>query len=361
MEQNILILNIGSTSKKYAYWKGGTKIDSLEDENSEHDSLSNFIEKNNIPHNAIVGIRIVAPGSLFKTDKKIDDNYINALHKSSEIAPLHIEKTISEIDFIKSNYKEMTLYGISDSSFHASIPKVARTYAIPKEIIEKFEIERQGYHGLSISSVVSKIFKTYSVVPEKMIICHLGGGTSITGLKDGMSVDTSMGFTPLEGTIMAERGGNIDPGVISLIAESNKLVGKDLVKFLSKQCGLKALSGVTGNMKELIENRDKESYQEAIDTFVYSIKKEIGKMYAILNGCDTLVFTGTIGERSAYIRSLITQNLENLNINLDQDINDKINLGTEIAETGLSPSQRSVLVVSTDEMTALYEQLISII
>ncbi len=362
METNILILNIGSTSKKYAYYEDGTQIDFIETEDISHDSLVNFIQKNNIPHNSKVGIRIVAPGNKFKKDQKIDDEYIMSLNKASDIAPLHIEKTISEINFLKSNYSEMILYGISDSSFHASMPKVARAYAIPKYIVDEFEIERQGYHGLSISSIVSKIIKTYGVVPEKIIACHLGGGTSVTALKDGLSIDTSMGCTPLEGTIMAERAGNIDPAVVSIISEAKNIRGKDLVNFLSKECGLKALSEITGDMKELIEKRHEiDSYQHAIDVFVYSIKKEIGKMYAVLNGCDMLVFTGTIGTRSSYIRELITDDFANLNINIDKEINGQINTDTEIAETGLSPSRRSVVVIPTDEMSALYEQVISII
>lgn len=356
----IITINIGSRSKKYSLFNAEGEVEArLEIEGLEEGSFGKFVEENNINAEEVkVGIRIVAPGKFFVQNRMVDDGYLANLKEAAQIAPLHIEPVIKEIDNIKNKYPGIEIYAASDSAFHKSIPDVARVYAIPEKLRREYGIERQGYHGLSLASVVAQIQKEM-VVPEKMVVCHMGGGTSVTALKDGLSVDTSMGWTPLEGVPMAERVGSIDPGVLAFISQKLSLNGIELEKFISTECGIEAISGSEkGDFRNLlkIENEETDEGKRAklaLDVYTLSITKEIGRMAAILNGCDAIAFTGAIGERSVPMRKRIVKGLEYLNIVLDQEKNEAIGEVSKIQFLG-KEKEKSVIIVPSDEASQIY-------
>lgn len=349
--KKVIAINIGSRSKKYAYFENGEEKSKQEFESDRNESFKNFVQEAGIDlGESAIGIRIVAPGKIFTENTEINDAYLEKLIESKRIAPLHTDLVVKEIEYIKSNFNNAKIFAVSDSNFHKSIGGVAKTYAIPKNLKEKYEIERQGYHGLSLSSVVNKMRTEFGNVPEKTIVAHLGGGSSVSALRDGISVDTSMGWTPLEGIPMTERVGDIDSGIIAFLTKELDKNGEDLEKFLSEECGLEAISKINkGNILDLIEaekNGNKDA-SLALDVYVYKIKKYIGAMSAVLGGCDLLVFTGTVGLRSGPIRERVVQNLEYLGLSIDIEKNNSI---YEPENIEFLSDNRKVAVVPIDEM-----------
>jgi len=326
MERMHLIVNVGSTSKKYTLYYGENKslnFNITEDEkhfkNSSKYIFFTLKKKGLIKSHEdiyIIGFRIVAPGVYFLENRVIDSNYIQRLKLSSEMAPLHIKPTLNEIQSLRKIFTKTKFIGVSDSVFHKNTPNVAKLYAIPSNETSKLQIYRYGYHGISIQSVLRK----FTNLPKKVIVCHLGGGCSITAVKNSRSLDTSMGFTPLEGVTMSTRVGNIDAGALIYLNKKLKLSPDKLEEYLNTKCGLLGLSGASSNLKKILELNNLKS-NIAVDHFVYSIKKYIGSYYAALNGLDLLIFTGAIGEHSHKIRSLICKNLESLGIILDENEN----------------------------------------
>jgi acetate kinase len=374
------IVNTGSESKKYALYQNSDRlffahiekekdkfIASLTDKTAERRTLSlqeyeNSIEyvinellsrkfisaKNEI---SAVGFRIVAPGSYFLENKIIDSEYLEKLEMAREQAPLHINPMLSEIRSLSQTLADIPIVGVSDSLFHISMPDCARFYGIPKNTAENLDIFRFGYHGISFESIIGKLKNTIGGnLPERIIICHLGGGSSIAAIKGGKSIDTSMGFTPLEGVVMANRTGDIDAGAIVYLSKKFGYGPNEMENYLNTQCGLSGLSGKSNDVRELLEmekNGD-ENAKLALEVMVYKIKKYIGAYFASLNGLDVLVFSATIGERSAIMRSRICANLENLGIVLDDEKNNKTVSIDGLVNKDESPVK--IAVITTDEM-----------
>ncbi len=348
--KKIIAINIGSRSKKYSFFEDNKELAKQEFGTEVEDSFKIFVNSVGDTSHALIGIRVVAPGKIFTENKEIDDDYLQKLIESKKIASLHTDLVVKEIEYIKNNFADLKIFAISDSSFHKTIRDVAKTYAIPKNLAEEYGIQRQGYHGLSLSSVVDRIREEFGNVPERMIVAHLGGGSSISALRDGISVDTSMGWTPLEGIPMTERVGDIDPGILAFLGYKLNKNGEELQKFLSEECGLEAVSQIDkGNIVELIE-AEKSGNTEAslaLDIYCYKIKKYIGAMSAVLGGCDLLVFTGTVGLRSSPIRERVVQNLEYLSLSIDTEKNNSVYEPTNIE---FLDNNRKVAVVPIDEM-----------
>jgi len=384
MEKKYLVVNIGSVSKKYAIYdkekeiakihiefddngniianynndSGYKKIDITEDD--YNNSFKFFLElaiKNLIIDNTSeiksIGIRIVAPNDSILETQEINDIYLGILKSTQKIVPLHITKTIEEIEKIKNEFPEITLFGVSDSLFYKNMPNVAKRYALPDN--SPPNIKRYGYHGISMKSVCNSIKDFVGYVPKKTIICHLGGGVSITALKDGKSIDTSMGFSPSEGLPMSTRIGNIDAGAVIQIEKEMNL-GEGANEFFNNECGLLGLSGKTSDIRKLIslEMDGDEKAKEALEYFVYSIKKCIGSYIAILGGLDMLIFTATIGERSFEIRSRVCKEMEYFGISLDKDKNN-IESGPALVED--SRSKVKIAVIGTDEMKEIAKEI----
>lgn len=297
-----------------------------------------------------VVFRIVAPGKYFTFDRIVNDEFMEKLEDIYEQTPLHIDKMRNELAQVKNRLKKVKMMAISDSRFHKTISGPARIYAIPKEIREEFEMERFGYHGISISSVVTKEKELHGSIPEKTIVCHLGGGSSITALKDGESFDTTMGYSPLEGLPMSTRIGNIDVGAMMTIADLKDLDIKEIRDFAYYKCGLKGISEYSDDIRALLAATEEGNADAklAIDHYVYKVKTQIGAYIAALGGVDRIIMTGTISERSEPMRKKILSGLENLGIVLDSKLNDeKI---TDHKFINAPNSGVSIEVVCTDEM-----------
>lgn len=259
----------------------------------------------------IVGHRVVHGGEKFREPTKITKGVLRELEKYENLAPLHNPFNILGIKIAKRIFKKASQFAVFDTGFFKDLPQVAKIYPIPENLRKKHSILRYGFHGISheyVAREASKIVKKpFSRL--KIITCHLGGGTSITAIKNGRAIDTSMGFTPLEGLVMMTRGGNLDPGILLFLAKKIKIERLD--EILNQESGIKAICGLS-DMREVLEavNRGNKKAKLALDVFVYSIQKYIGAYFGILGGCDILVFTGAIGFGSKKIRDMICRDFK---------------------------------------------------
>lgn len=258
----------------------------------------------------LVGHRIVFGGEDFKKPTKITPFVLKKLEPLNKFAPLHNPFNILGIKTALKIFPKAKHYGVFDTEFFSSLPKNAFLYAIPEKIAKKFKYRRFGFHGLSHEyagkEAARKIKKDFRKL--KIITCHLGGGASITAIKNGKAVDTSMGFTPMEGLVMMTRSGDIDPGIVLDIAKH--FSPEKAEEILNSSSGLKGICGKESMLEilEQIKTGNKKA-KMALDIFVYRIKKYIGAYFTVLGGCDLLVFTGAIGSGSAKIRRMICKDI----------------------------------------------------
>jgi len=381
--EKIIIVNSGSVSKKYALYKGeelvlsahfevfqnnfqvhfksgenfekSQKVDDSDFESAFDYFINLLIEKKIILKDAeisAVSFRIVAPGLFFQKDALIDKNFLSKIDEIKDSSLIHIKSMQIEMNQVIDRLPGTKLFAISDSAFHSTIPEYAKTYALPESLIKEDEIYRYGYHGISVSSVVENL-KKEDKLPSKTIICHLGGGSSITAVLNGKSIENSMGYTPLEGLPMATRSGDIDPGALLLIMEQNDYEPYEMRDILFNKSGLLAISEKSSDIRDLIEESEKGNQKAklALDVYVYHIQKIIGSYFIILGGLDLIVFTGTVGERSYIMRDKICKNLSVLGINIDSDLNKKNNETNSYINSPKSPV--SILIKKTDEMAEM--------
>jgi len=296
-----------------------------------------------------IGIRIVAPGSRFAKDQLVTDQTVVALRAVQQRAPLHVTTALSELDHLKTYFPDVPIVAVSDSAFHASKPAWASYYGIDVELAEKSDIKRYGYQGISVSSVVQSLAGRDMLLP-KTVVCHLGSGSSVTALSDGQSIDTTMGYSPLEGLIMSSRSGNIDLAAALAIKRQLQLTDDGLEEYLNKQSGLLGVSGASNDVRQLRASEDGGDVraQLALKMFVYRIQQAIGQMAASLGGIDCLVFTATIGERSTVIRQRVVEGLGFLGFELDSAVNNQTFEPSEAVNVGTDAS-KPIFVVSTDE------------
>lgn len=390
-----IIVNNGSTSKKYAFYTGDEfnffahyeqtpeklivteNLRGIEKEQGISvdifkNSFSDFVDKlleykllDSEDDVTGVAVRIVAPGKVFQSSQIIDDDYLEKLDEVYHLSPLHLKPVKEELAYIKSRLPGVKIVAISDSEFHKSITGPAKIYALPKKITEKLGLYRYGYHGISVSASLREYTEKFStpekVVNEKIIICHLGGGSSITAIKDGKSFDTSMGFSPLEGLAMASRSGNVDPNALLAIMDSEDFDTKELQNFLYKECGMLGISGITADTRELLE-LDRSGHADAklaLDFYIYHIQKIIGSFSVVMGGLDTIVFTGTIGERSAEMRKRICEKLEILGIILDAGKNKMQLNGDGLINS--ADSKVKVVALSTEEIDEMAKIALKIV
>ncbi len=302
----------------------------------EHDFLSEL---------AAVGHRLVHGGTRYREPMRVTAEFLREIEKIVPLDPDHLPAAIRGIQFVAGKFPELPQVACFDTAFHRALPEVARMYALPRRLYEK-GIQRYGFHGLSYEFVMSELQTLEpGLASGRVIIAHLGSGASMVAVRDGKSVDTSMGFTPLEGLVMATRSGDVDPGALIYLMRHEKVSVGAMDKLLNKESGLLGVSGTSGDMRLLIENSGKDSRaDEAVNLFCYRAKKYIGAYAAALGGLDVLVFTGGIGERAAVVRERICDGLEFLGIGLD--------VASNVANAELISSAESrvrVRVVKTNE------------
>ena len=280
----------------------------------------------------------------------LTDDVVEKMEEFIPVAPAHNPSYINAIKNIKQLLPDKSLVGLFEPAFHKTIPEYAYCYGVPYEWIEKYGIRKYGFHGASLRYVSERITNILGKTDLKQIICHLGGSSSIGAVKDGKSIDTSMGFSPQSGIPHSTRHGDLDPFVVLYLMKKENLFVDDMIEKLSKESGLLGISGVSGEMKDIVEsakNGNKRA-QLAIDSFVYNVKKYIGSYIAILEGLDVLVFTGGIGEGSDLIREKICSGLEFLGIKINSQKNKNVPKDIEV-EISLSDSKAKIFVVPTNE------------
>jgi len=306
----ILILNCGSQSIKWKVYSKGLKL--KKQGAKDVFNKKNFIEvlkkelrflDENIE---IVGHRVVHGGEKFRKPTKVNKAVLKELKKLNSLAPLHNPYNLLGIKIALKMFPRARQMAVFDTAFYNFLPPKAHLYPLPDNLRRKFK--KFGFHGISHEYATKKgtefLFQKKELGSFKIVSCHLGGGTSITAIKNGKAIDTSMGYTPLEGLMMMTRPGDIDPGVVIKL-------GKKASKILNYESGVKGICGLS-DMRDVLKKNNKKT-KLALDLYIYRIQKYIGAYYAILGGCDLLIFTGAIGYGSAKIRNMITKDLKMFN------------------------------------------------
>lgn len=273
-----------------------------------------------------VGHRVVHGGEDFACSVIIDDAVMEALERNVELAPLHNPPNIMGIEACKELMPNTPMVGVFDTAFHQTIPAENFIYPLPFKYYEKYKIRRYGFHGTSHKYVSLRAAEILGkdINDLKIVTAHLGNGSSVTAVQGGKSVDTSMGFTPLEGLAMGTRSGDIDPAIIPFIMEKENLSFDEVNKMLNKESGVLGISGISSDFRDL-ETAAEEGNRRAklaLEVFANRVKKYIAAYAAQMCGIDVLVFTAGVGENSPYTRELICDGLECLNIILDKELND---------------------------------------
>ena len=300
-----------------------------------------------------VGHRVAHGGELFKQSTLIDDKVIDGIKQLCELAPLHNPANLLGIEAVKTLMPNVPQVAVFDTSFHQTMPDYAYMYAIPYEYYTQHKIRRYGFHGTSHKFVAKKACDLAGLEFEKakVITCHLGNGSSITAIKNGISMDTSMGFTPLEGLIMGTRSGDLDAGIISYIMEREKLDAAGINSLLNKKSGFLGVYGKSSDARD-IENAAAQGDKRAILTLnllYYRVLKYIGSYTAVMNGCDLVVFTGGIGENDPHIREMVGTHLEYLGVEFDKSANDGVR-GKDVILTKKSSKVKIATVTTNEEL-----------
>jgi acetate kinase len=297
-----------------------------------------------------VGHRVVHGGEAFRDSVLIEEAVIREMTKCIDFAPLHNPPNLKGIAAAKSLLPEAPQIAVFDTAFHQSMPSHAYIYGIPYTLYKRHGIRRYGFHGTSHRYVAEKaaLLLKKPLDELKMITCHLGNGSSIAAVKNGKSIDTSMGFTPLEGLLMGTRTGDMDPAILLHIMAKEELTASEMNNMLNKHSGVLGVSGLSSDMREIENNYDSdERARLAMDIFIYRIKKYIGAYAAAMGGVDAIVFTAGIGENSSFIREKVCNDMDFLGVELDAEKNNKTKKQEAILTK--NSSKVKVLIIPTNE------------
>ena len=297
-----------------------------------------------------VGHRVVHGGEDFTGSVLINSEVMQVLRDNIELAPLHNPPNIKGIEAAKMHLPNTPQVGVFDTSFHSHMPDYAFIYGIPYELYKRYKIRRYGFHGTSHRFVSERAASMLgkSLAELKLITCHLGNGSSIAAVDKGISVDTSMGFTPLEGLLMGTRSGDLDPSLITYVMSKEGLSIAEITTMLNKHSGLIGVSGSSSDMREIEEGvmENNKRAKLAFNIFCYRIKKYIGAYTAAMGGLDAVVFTGGIGENSSLVRKNVCSNMEYLGLELDEGKNNNAKGECDISKTN---SRAKILRIPTNE------------
>ncbi len=299
-----------------------------------------------------IGHRVAHGGELFLQSAIIDSDALQKIESLSPLAPLHTPAIVQGIRSSLALFGEnVPNVAVFDTTFHAQMPRHAYLYPLPYEYYEEHRVRRFGFHGTSHKYVAEQaaVFMGKPLDSLKIVTCHLGNGSSITAVKNGVSIDTSMGFTPIAGVVMGTRCGDLDVGIATYLQEKLGVSAGELNSILNKKSGLFGVSGVSSDMRDIetaAENGN-ERAQIALEILAYSIKKYIGAYVAAMNGIDALVFTGGIGENSSFVRKNVCDELDYLGIDIDEGVNNaRFKTNSDISTSG---ARVRTLVIPTDE------------
>jgi len=310
----------------------------------EHGIISDLSKINAVGH------RVVHGGEKYSESVIINDDVIKAIEENIELAPLHNPANLIGINEAKELFPMLRQVAVFDTAFHQTLPPSAYLYGLPIELYEKHRIRRYGFHGTSHRYVSNKALDMLRRFKENtnIISCHLGNGASITAIEHGRSIDTSMGFTPLEGLMMGTRSGDIDPSIIFYLADRG-FSNDEINHMLNKKSGLLGLSGISNDLRDLEDRalKGNKRVQQALDVYAYRIRKYIGSYAANLVKVDALVFTGGIGENGVKMRERICHRLESIGIFMDYDRNAEVGSHSGVISHPYSPV--AIMVIPTNE------------
>lgn len=304
----------------------------------------------NVGEIAAVGHRVVHGGEFFSDSVLITDEVKAAIKSCIDLAPLHNPPNLIGIQAAQELMPGIPHVAAFDTAFHSTMPRRAFLYAIPYVLYRRYRVRRYGFHGTSHKYVSRRAAEVLGrpVDELKIITCHLGNGASIAAIKGGQSIDTSMGFTPLEGLVMGTRSGDLDPGIIPYVMAKEELGMGEVNAMLNKHSGLIGISGVASDMREIEEEMSKgdAKAKDAFDIFTYRVVKYIGAYAAAMNGVDAIVFTAGVGENSPAVRATVCENLKFLGVKLDPEKNEVRGKEADISAPG---ARVRVLVIPTNE------------
>ncbi|NCD08556.1 MAG: acetate kinase [Negativicutes bacterium] len=297
-----------------------------------------------------VGHRVVHGGERFADSVLITQDVLKGIEACAEIAPLHNPPNLYGINACMEIMPTTPQVAVFDTAFHQTLPKIAYLYGLPYEMYVKYGLRRYGFHGTShkyVAQVAASMMQEH-MTDLRIITCHLGNGASITAIKYGKSVDTSMGYTPLEGLIMGTRSGEIDPAIIPFLMEKENMTGPQIDDYLNRRSGILGISGLSSDFRDLesAANRGDERSQLAIDLFAYKVKKYIGGYVAAMGGVDAIVFTAGLGENSPFMRDKICNGLEYLGTRIDPERNKVRGKAQEIS---VKRASVKIFVIPTNE------------
>ncbi|MCR5429804.1 MAG: acetate kinase [Eubacterium sp.] len=309
-----------------------------------------------------VGHRVVHGGEYFSKPIFLDDDALEKIEKCNDLAPLHNPANIIGIKACMEIMPGIPNVGVFDTAFHQTMEEASFLYAIPRKYYDNYKIRRYGFHGTSHSYVSKRMAeileKPYNSL--KTIVCHLGNGASICAVENGKSVDTSMGLTPLSGVVMGTRSGDIDPGILEVIANIEDIDVKEVTRILNKESGVYGLSENSSDFRDInkaIDEGDEKAIQ-TMDVYVRAIVRFIGTYVAVMNGVDAIVFTAGVGENNPNIRKMVCENLSYLGITIDNNANEicgeEVKLSTE-------DSKVDVYVVPTNEELAICQETVELL
>ncbi|MFK8162112.1 MAG: acetate/propionate family kinase [Lewinella sp.] len=382
---HILVINAGSSSVKAAVinpdtgkrqlemsaerlldqpvitFSDGTTIE-LENKGAER-AISVCLEalKDKLSGTKVVGIghRVVHGGEHFDRATLVGADVEAKIEQLSKLAPLHNPVNLRGIRAAKALFPDIDHFAVFDTAFHQSLPRRAKTYALPKDLAAEHSIRRYGFHGTSHKYVAATASKFLGAAPSdlRIITCHLGNGGSVAAIEFGRSIETSMGMTPLEGLVMGTRSGDIDPGIIHYLHEQAGLNTAEIDDLLNRESGLAGLSGVGNDMRTILDKASAgdADCQLALQVYTHRIRKYIGAYAAVMGGVDAIVFTGGIGENSAVVRHRASQRLDYLGaiINEDKNHSAKLSDATPVVDFSMQHSRVKLLAVRTDEQLAI--------
>lgn len=263
------------------------------------------------------GHRVVHGGSEYQSPVRISEAVVERLRGLVHLAPLHLPANLAGIDALSSRLPGLPQVACFDTAFHSRMPEIAKRLPLPESFRDE-GLRRYGFHGISYEYVLSEVTEAQR---GRTIIAHLGNGASLAAVRDGVPVDTTMGFTPTGGVMMGSRTGDLDPGVLIYLMRAHGMDADAIERLVNRDAGLRGVSGVTSNMEILLNRRDDPRCQAAVELFVYEICKAAGALAAVLNGLDTLIFTGGIGEHAAPVRAMVCERLEHLGVRIDPERN----------------------------------------
>ena len=394
---NILVINAGSSSLKYQLidiasetmllkgicerigMKGGSltqktaegKALHLEEDLPTHKEAIELVLKalvdkeagaiSSVSEIGAVGHRVLHSGEDFHSSVVIDDEVVRICEKNAELGPLHMPGNIACIKSCREVMPGVPMVAVFDTTFHSTMPPKAFMYGIPYSVYQQHKIRKYGFHGTSHKFVSEEAVKYLGAEHSRIIICHLGNGSSISAVKDGKCVDTSMGFTPLEGLIMGTRSGDIDPAVVNFLRDNQGMIPEKTVQYIIKKMGRLGISELDSDMRVLEKaiSEGNEKAALAVEAAAYRIKKYIGAFAAVLGGVDAIVFTGGIGENSSYMRRLVMQDMEYLGVIFDLEENEKKAEGLHILSD--PESYVKVIVLPTNEELSIARETASLV